>query len=66
MARRYLSEHGFDPLLISIGIARLRDSADALVRTPWAKSRIQLIVDALLRHGTLTGDEIGVMIAADA
>jgi hypothetical protein len=47
-------------------IARLRDAAERLVRTQWAQECIPLIADALLRHGTLTGDEIGVMVAAHA
>jgi hypothetical protein len=65
MARTYLSRR-FDALRIGAEIARLRDAADRLVRTPWVQDRIQLIAAALLHHGTLTGDEIGVMIAADA
>jgi hypothetical protein len=46
-------------------IARLRD-AERLVRTQWAQECIRLVADALLRHGTLTGDEIGVKVAAHA
>jgi hypothetical protein len=37
-----------------------------LVRTPFARRRIPLIAEALLRRGTLAGDEIDGMIAADA
>jgi hypothetical protein len=47
-------------------MARLRDAAHRLVQTPWAQQRIRLVAAALLHHGTLTGDEIGVMIAVDA
>jgi hypothetical protein len=65
MARHYLARR-FDPLQIGAEIARLRDAAHRLVRTPWAQQRIPLIAEALLRHGTIAGDEIGVMIAADA
>jgi stage V sporulation protein SpoVS len=66
MARRYLAEDGVDPVMIGVEFERLRDAAHRLVRTDWAQQRIRLIADALLRHGTLTGDEVGVMIAADA
>jgi len=37
-----------------------------LIATPWAQQRIRLIAAALLRHGILTGDQIGVMIAMNA
>ena len=65
MARGYLSQR-FDPLTVGAEIVRLRDAADRLVRTLWVQDRIRWIAAALLRHGTLTGDEIGVMIVADA
>jgi len=35
-------------------------------KTPFVAHRIQLIAAALLRQRTLTGDEVGAMIAADA
>jgi hypothetical protein len=41
-------------------------AAARLVRDSRAQHRIGVIADALLRHGTLNGDEIGVMIAAEA
>jgi hypothetical protein len=63
MARHYLSRRS-DPLQIGAEIARLRDAARRLVRTAWAQHRIRLVAAALLRHETLTGDEI--VIVADA
>ena len=57
MARRYLSHH-YDALQIGFQLNRARDSAEALVRTEWAKSRIPVIAAALLEHGTLSGAEI--------
>jgi hypothetical protein len=61
MARGYLSQR-FDPLTVGAEIVRLRDATDRLVRTEWAQHRIRAVAAALLRHVTLTGDEIGVMI----
>jgi hypothetical protein len=37
---------------------RYRDAAQLLIRSPWAQHRIRLLADALLRHGTLTGEQI--------
>jgi hypothetical protein len=65
MARHYLARQ-YDSLKVGAEVARLREAARRLVCTAWAQRRIPRIADALLRHGTLTGDEIGVMIAADA
>jgi hypothetical protein len=58
MARRYLAEGGVDPVLIGVEIGRLRDAADRLVRTDWARRRIGLMAHALLRYGSLTGGQI--------
>jgi hypothetical protein len=57
MARQYLARR-FEPLRIAVEIARLCDAAERLVRTPWAEQRIRLVADALLRRGTLTGEDI--------
>jgi hypothetical protein len=64
MARYYLARR-FGPLQLAAEIARLRDAAQRLVRTQWVQDRSRLVADALLQHGTLTRDQIGVMIAAD-
>jgi hypothetical protein len=58
MARKYLSEGGFDPVLIEVEIDKCRDAANGLVRTPWAQDRIQLIAAALLKRGSLSGEQI--------
>jgi len=47
-------------------IVPLRNAADRLVQMPSVQDCIRLIAGAVLRHRTLTGDEIGVMSAADA
>jgi hypothetical protein len=54
IARPYLTRE-FGPLQIGTEIARLRAAAGRLVRDSCSQERIQLIADALLRHGTLRG-----------
>jgi hypothetical protein len=60
MVRRCLARR-FEPLRISAEIARLRNAAERLVRTHWAQHRIEMIADALVRHGTLTGADISAL-----
>jgi hypothetical protein len=57
MVRQHLARR-FQPLRIAAEIARLRDAAERLVRTPWAEQRIRLVAEALSLRGTLTGEEI--------
>jgi hypothetical protein len=55
MAREHLARR-FAPLQIAAEIVRLRGSAERLVSLPWAqRRRIELIADALLDYGTLSG-----------
>jgi hypothetical protein len=58
MARDYLARHIANPLQAAAELVRFRDAAQRLVRSPWARHRIGVLADALLRHGTLSGDEI--------
>jgi hypothetical protein len=39
-------------------LARYSDAAQRLVRSAWARHRIRLLADALLRHSTLSGEQI--------
>jgi hypothetical protein len=57
MARETLARR-FDPLRAAIELARCRVAAERLVRSAWAQQRIRLLADALLRRGTLSGEEI--------
>jgi hypothetical protein len=56
-ARDYLARQ-LEPLQAAAELARCRDSAQRLVRSPWAQQRIAVVADALLRLGTLSGEEI--------
>jgi hypothetical protein len=51
----------FDPLQIGAEMVRMRGSAERLVRTAWARERIEVIADALLARGTLTGEDIAAL-----
>ncbi len=62
MAREYLARQ-LNPLQVGAELVRYRDAAQRLVRSPWARQRIRLLADALLRHGTLTGEQIFEFIA---
>ena len=57
MAHEYLARQ-LNPLQVGAELTRYRDAAQRLIRSPWAQQRIRLLADALLRHGTLTGEEI--------
>ncbi len=57
MARDYLARQ-LNPLHAAAALARYREAAQRLVRSPWAQARIRLIADALLRHGTLSAEQI--------
>ena len=54
---RIFARH-FDPLRAAAELARCRDLAQRLVRSVWAEQRIRVLADALLRCGTLSGEEI--------
>jgi hypothetical protein len=60
MARRYLG-HRLGPLQLAAEIERHRASAERLVRTEWARRRITVIAEALLAHGTLSGEDIAAL-----
>jgi hypothetical protein len=60
MAREHLARR-FGPLQIGAEMTRLRGSAEAMVRLPWARQRIEPIADALLRRGTLSGADIDAL-----
>ena len=57
MAREYLARCIANPLHAAAELTRYRDAAQRLVRSAWARHRI-VLADALLRNGSLSGDEI--------
>ena len=60
-ARRLLSKK-YDALQLGFQLNRLRDSARSLVRLPWVRVRIESIVELLLKHGCLAGEEISTLL----
>jgi hypothetical protein len=58
MARQYLARCVSNPLHAAAELARYRDAAQRLVRPAWARQRIAVLADALLRHGSLSSDEV--------
>ena len=60
MAREHLARR-FAPLQIGAEMVHLRGSAEALVRLPWAWQRIEVIANALLQRGTLSGTDIAAL-----
>jgi hypothetical protein len=54
----------YGPLEIGAALLRFRDAADKLVRSPFGRARIPVIADALLRHGSLTGEAIAALTTA--
>jgi hypothetical protein len=57
MAYEFLARQ-LNPLQVGGELVRYRDAAQRLVRSPWAQQPIRLLADALLRHGTLRGEQI--------
>ena len=57
MAREYLARH-FDPLRAAAELARLTAAASRLVRSEFARQRIEKLAAALLTRGTLSAEEI--------
>ena len=49
-----------EPSQIEAELTALRAEAEWLVRTPGARKRVQSIAAALLREGTLTGEQSGL------
>jgi hypothetical protein len=62
MARKYIARSISNPLRAAGELSRLRDAAQRLVRSAWAQHRIRLLADALLRHGTLTADDVAALL----
>jgi hypothetical protein len=58
MARAHLSRAIADPLQVIAELLRCRDAAARLVRSQWGATRIAKLAEALLRQGTLRGEQI--------
>jgi hypothetical protein len=58
MVREHLARSIANPLQAAAELSRCRAAAERLVRSAWAQARIRLLADALLRCGTLSGEEI--------
>ena len=58
MAREYLARAIANPLQAAIEFARCRAAAERTFGATQAQQRIRLLADALLRCGTLSGEEI--------
>jgi hypothetical protein len=58
IARAHLSRAIADPLQVIAELLRCRDAAARLVRSQWGATRIAKLAEALLRQGTLRGEQI--------
>jgi hypothetical protein len=65
MAREYLSRR-FATYEIETQIAHCQDTAARMARSPWGQWHITRIADALLQHGSLSGDEVGNIVGQGA
>jgi hypothetical protein len=61
MAYEHLQQQ-VGPLRLGLEFSRLRDSARALVRTPWAQRSILALAAALLHAGTLDADAVHAVL----
>ncbi len=52
----------YSPLEINVQLERMRGAAERLVKTDWARRVIPRIADELLRHGSLTGEQIAGLV----
>lgn len=57
-ARAYLARAIANPLQAAVQLSLYKSAAERLVRSEFARDRIRVLADALLRHGTLSGEQI--------
>ena len=65
MVREHIARSVSNPLQVGVELARHRDAAARLVRSQWGAARIAKLAEALLQHGTLTGEQIAAFTAPD-
>jgi hypothetical protein len=58
MAREHVARSIANPLQAAVQLSLYKSAAERLVRSAWAQQRIRVLADALLRCGTLSGEEI--------
>jgi hypothetical protein len=58
MAKNYIKDSYYPEITHGYHLSRLRSAAEHLVRSHWAKERIQKVADALLVHGSLDAETI--------
>jgi hypothetical protein len=58
MVREHIARSVANPLRAVAELLRCKSAAERLVRSEFARDRIGVLADALLRHGTLSGEQI--------